>query len=221
MSLLKTFAILFVFANSAFSQYRWGNEVSSQFESISFTTHFQKVFGNHFLLGFGLGNIGKQSGSDYNDFDSKSSFKTTPNEILINGEKAFHSGENSKMRGAQFQIMTGYFLETKNKKHGLRINANLKLGWLFSTNVVFYKTNDTVPAVSNYRYTNFFKPAASFDVFHTIRITEKNTFYYGLKNSVYLPTTAYRPTERNESFHWYIPELCIGISHYFDLKKKE
>ena len=221
MRLFKSFILLILLSNNLFSQYRWGNELSSEFEGLSFTTHVQKVVRSHFLVGLGIGNLGKQSGSDYNDVDSKSSFNTTANEVLINGEKAFHSGENSKMRGAQFQIMTGYFLETKNKKHGLRINANLKFGWLFSTNVVFYKINDSVPSVSYYRNTNFFKSAASLDVFHTIRITEKNTFYYGLKNLFYLPSSAYRPTERYEAFRFFIPEICVGISHYFDLKKKE
>jgi hypothetical protein len=221
MRYLVTSTLFLTLSNSVFSQYRWGNELSSQFEGLSYTTHVQRVVRNHFLIGVGLGNISKQSGSDYNDFDSISSFKSTPNEVLFNGEKAYHSGENTKIKGAQFQLMTGYFLETKNKKHGLRMNVNFKFGWMFSTNVVFYKTNDTVPAVSNYRYINFFQPAVSLDLYHTIRITEKNTFYYGFKNAVYIPSNRYKPTERSEAFRYYVPEIGVGLTHYFDLKKKD
>lgn len=221
MRLLPLLLVCTLTVATGSAQWRWSNELSSQFESLSFSTHVQKAFANRYLLGIGVGNIGKERGADYNDNNTHSSFSFVPDTWNYEGSTLYHAGENTRIRGAQLQLMTGYYWESSKKKHGLRFNANFKIGWLFSSNTVFYKQHDTIVAIHFNQNIRFMRGIVSLDVLHTIRLTEKTTFYYGLKNGLFLPNSAYRPTEKQEAFRFYVPELCLGISRYFELKKKE
>ena len=216
----RTIVFLYLLiASNSIAQTRWGFETYSSLIQLSHTLHIQKIVAPHFLFGAGVGFVGKHSGSDYNDKNNSSSFQSHPSNVQFDSIQGFHSSEIVRTRGVQAQLMSWYFFESDKRIHGFRINFNTRFGIQhYQSKVVYEKTNgefEQQKESGNFKTLTF-----SFELYHTIRLTERNTFYYGTRAPFHVFLgKSYRPTEKSEVYNRFIPEIAIGFTREIRNKK--
>ncbi len=210
------FVLLFLFSPfTGFSQQRIGFELSSRFEDLSSSVHFQKIVASHFLLGAGAMINGKQYMYEnvpttdlHNPFGFVESRKTE------NGQELeLYSYETYSRRGFSLLLMSGWFHEF-NTFQGIRFNLNVRFGVSNVRINTYYRNLATgVNAFERQTHTIPYQAICP-EIYHTLRQSNKWTFYYGFRVPYYFSMfpKAYSPQYKMDIYHRAKFELCIGLT---------
>lgn len=201
-------------------QKRLGLDVSSRLDNLMFTAHYQQVLKNHVLYSFGIfggGNgmvlvendsirlyTGKPIASPYENANQPIVDSITSYSILD-----YTSSANSV--GIQFGL--GYYFEF-GVEHGLRLNLNSR--WAFVTSKLggYYRSIETFSEVYRSQTQQHFIASVSIEAYHTIRLSGRLTFNYGLKIPYYytIDRARFNPTTQKDLLNGFTPEISIGLT---------
>ncbi len=217
---IYTLIVAFILAGNLFAQQRIGADLNTRLGNAHLTVQYHRVLKGSFLLTTGLGggfhgygaNIGEESEVRNNFYHN--SYPAFPDEI--NNSDGKHQLRGTDTYGAGFTgiLGIGYFKEFKNF-HGFRINVNHTFSWMRSNVKAYYRDFDQV-GISTSQYRNIWHPlgAVSVELYHTIRMTGRWTFYWGGKLPYYysLDEARYNPRKDSELFYKFLPDLSFGFT---------
>ena len=216
---MKTLLIIYtlVITTFSFSQQRISLDVSAKSLGLNANISYQKVIWKNFIVGGGLhfGNYGKcyinnyVAGVPFNSLESPYvGRETTLNDT--SGTFYLYS-YSSKNMAVGISLGLGVFKEF-SIKHGIRFNLNHKFFYSHSKeNMRFGNPNSG----SRLMYTSHkFIGVICPELVHTIRVSGRMTFCYGLKVPYYfsLDKGKYNPKYSKDIFSGFEPELTIGFT---------
>jgi hypothetical protein len=217
---MKLIFLLFITIPSiGFSQQRLGLDVSYRQIGLNATLSYHKVFAENWLLSGTLsyGQKGRYI-ADYRDFDNKkldfhSPWEAVNKPILSEGSEYHLKRYSVKNKALSVQIGLGYFYNF-GVKHGLRGHLFIQYGQAFNQKNGTYEAIDQTYNKYELTKTNHSIAAISPEIYHTIQIWRKFTFYYGLKAPYYfaIDKSQYDPKRNVESFYGFEPEFTLGIT---------
>jgi len=209
---------------SALSQQRIGIDVSSRLTDLTITTNYQKVFNKNFLISAGLtfGSMGRKFLDFENDtillkngYNIQSPYATVSTSIRDKDGNNFQLMRyNMNAKGIGVSLGVGVFKEF-SVNHGIRFNLNSK----------FYAVNSRIHTgyfnVQNSYFTyafyhqNYFVGSISPELFHTIRLGGRTTFYYGIKVPYYfsIDKGRFRPTNSNDLLAGFEADISVGLTY--------
>ena len=206
------------------AQQRIGIDVSSRLTDIHLTANYQRVVKTNFLLNGGLtvGSMGRKFIFFDNDTtllkngyviqSPYSAVPTTITDTASSNFQLFRYDMNATGFGALLGI--GFFKEF-SVNHGIRFYLNTKFHFVQSrVHCGYYNIQQ-----SNYTYSvfhqNYFVGSISPELVHTIRLSGRTTFYYGVKVPYYfsLDKGKFRPTTTKELLSGFEADLCIGLTY--------
>lgn len=219
ISLTTLFITLLLTINSL-GQQRIGVDISSRMNNLMLTAHYQKVLKNRFLysVGFSFGNYG----TSFVENDSIRLYAGEPIATPFNDANTpitDSSGTysildyNSTARGVGIQFGLGYFHEF-DVQHGLRINVNSSLNFVNTLISGYYRSIDNFTGIYKNQYYDHFVGSISLEAYHTIRLTGRLTFNYGLKVPYYftIDKAKFNPTVNKDLLYGFEPQLSIGLT---------
>jgi len=219
----KIISICFLFLSfNMFAQQRIGIDLNTRGLNLNTSIHYQKVFKHNFLYSIGIfgGNFG-ESGINltkeqfdagqrvYSPFDKLNQpFIDTIN----NSYTLMDYGTKGKGYGLQLGI--GYFYEF-SIIHGIRFNLNNRIAYMKNTQSTLYYSFTVNNGHTQIDHTNHFVGAISPEIYHTIRLSGKTTFYYGFKFPYFysIDKGKFNPKYTKDLFNAWEPELSIGLTY--------
>ena len=210
-------SLLFVFLHLvSFSQQRIGIDLSFRGTGLNANFTFQKVVFKNFLIsgGFTIGNYGKNFINNYvtnNIGQLESGFVGRPNYLNDTTGILELQSYTSTNKAVGISIGIGAFKEF-SVKHGIRFNLNTK--FFYSTGNVNFSYGTSINGIHLTQKSNKFVASLSPELVHTIRLTGRMTFCYGVKVPYYfsLDKGKYNPKYRKDIFKGFEPELTIGLT---------
>ncbi len=199
------------------AQQRLSIDGSYKKNMLNATLGFHKVVKNNWLLSGGITLGGKgQSSKHYLDYSPnygrlRSSYSMV-DEMIINDNSTYEL----KRYDVQTNVLTvqfgiGYF-HSFDVKHGLRGHLNIIYGQAFNKISAYYNNQNTL-------YVQKHTPqhqvsAVNFEIYHTIQMWKKFTFFYGAKIPYYfrLDQNNYNPIDTRENMFGLEPELSLGLT---------
>lgn len=215
--LITFFSILNIYS---LGQSRIGFDFSTRFNSLNGTLSYHKVFNSNFVysVGFFMGSVGSSivlndSLNLYNSTGIVPPSRNVPS--TYTDTFTTYSFLDYQMSGQALgiQLGIGYYKEFANN-HGVRVNLYSKFGLGWSIIRSYYHStfnyNETVRRTITQHYIASISP----EIYHTIRTSERNTFYWGLKLPIYylIDTHNYHPSKYKSLFYGCEPELTIGLT---------
>lgn len=210
--------ILFIFCNqSIYSQQRLGIDLGLKFFGINANAYYQRVLFKHFLFSSGLilGNYGKnyvsyhRVGVEWNTL--KSPFTARSNELPDTTGVLHLRSYSTKHNAIGVTFGLGYFKEI-SMTHGVRLYLNSKFIYSFGRETMVFGNgiNGTKTNHSSKIYVACISP----EIVHTIRLSSKTTFLYGIKIPYYfsLDKGKFNPQYNQDTFYKIEPELTIGLT---------
>ncbi len=206
-------ALLCLLSSVSYSQQRLGFEVSSRLEDLSFTTNFMKVVDDGFIVGAGLMIQGRYLGyGEATNDQLHNPFSFVPDTIRENGntyslkDYGSHSGMAFCLQG-----LIGYFHEFSDF-HGLRFNLSIRGG--VAKTEVYAKYHSFTDSKYNYKMYQGWTPytAVCPEIYHTLRQSNKWTFYYGVRYPFYFNFEPYTPHYSTDIYHDSRIEVAIGLT---------
>jgi hypothetical protein len=219
MHLLRLLIALFLFGN-ANAQQRIGVDFNSRLINGHLTVQYHRVIKGPFLFTAGIGggfhgyseNVGSES-QVRNGFYQKGYPYFPDTEVDEDGDYLLR-GTDTKGAGWTAAVGIGVFKEFANF-HGFRFNINHTFSWMRSDTKAFYKDFDQI-AITTSKYKDIWHPlgAISLELYHTLRVNGRFTFYWGVKLPYYysLDKGRYNPKVDSELFHKFLPDLSIGFT---------
>lgn len=220
----STFAVLLFMlylSNTLNAQQRIGLDISTRnLNSLMFTFHYQSVFSGNWL--YGIGFFSGSNGRDIIQNNPERLYSGTPiqspfqnvNRPIQDSVTTYSILDYSlQVRSIGLQIGLGYFFEF-GSTHGLRINLNSRLGLAQTRTVGYYRSIETLKETKapyvNYHWVS----SIGLEITHTIRLTGRFTFNYGVKLPYYLilDKRSFNPTDHKDLVYGFEPELSIGIT---------
>lgn len=223
-TIILTFLSVIVLDFTILAQQRIGIDVSSRLTDITISTNYQKVVKKNFLISAGLtfGAMGRK----FIDFENDTTL--LKNGYTIQSPYATVSTSFRDTDGNNFQLMrynmnakgigvslgVGVFKEF-NVNHGIRFNLNSK----------FYAVNSRIHTgyfnVQNSFFTyaiyhqNYFVGSISPELFHTVRLSGRTTFYYGVKIPYYfsIDQGRFKPMTNQELLSGFEADLSVGLTY--------
>lgn len=213
-------ALALIFHFNVQSQQRIGLDISSRMDNLMLTAHYQKVLKNRVLYSAGIffGGNGRSFISNdtmrlYSSSPVRSPFPTTnrPVRDSITSYSLLHYNTVSRSVGIQAGI--GYFFEF-GVKHGLRSNVNATLGVVNSHVSGFYRSTENYTGVRILHNEQYFVGSINLEAYHTIRLTGRLTFNYGLKIPYYfsIDKAKFNPLTHDDLLSGFEPQLSIGMT---------
>lgn len=205
---------------STFGQQRIGMDVSTRMDNLMFTFHYQKVMKKRFLLSAGIfvGGNGKTFVSN----DTLRLYTGTPirspyanaNEPVIDSTGTYSILDyraSAASVGVQFGI--GYFHEF-DVQHGLRVNLNSTWGFAGTAFGAYYRSTENYTERYKSHYIEHFVSSISLEAFHTIRLSGRLTFNYGLKFPYYftIDKAKFNPLVNRDILYGFEPQLSVGLT---------
>lgn len=198
---------------ASYSQQRIGFEVSSRLEDLSFTTHYLKVLDGNFLVGAGLMIQGRYLGYSETNGQLRNPFSFVEDTITENGN-TYTLKDYGVRSGVAFCpqfLLMGYFHEF-SAFHGIRVNLNARVG-LARAQVYGKYHSFTDP---KYKYESvkgwIGYAAVSPEIYHTMRQSNKWTFYYGFRFPLYFNFLGYSPRYSTDIYSTSKLEVAIGLT---------
>lgn len=216
--LLFTF-LFFSFISAA--QQRVGLDLSSRMDNLMITVHYQKVLKNHFLYSAGVfaGSNGRAFIPYETNADNLIQPAQTPyreaNRPISDSTRTFILEDyNTTAKSFGVQLGLGYFFEF-GVKHGIRTNANATFGFANTKLGGHYRSTDNSGIVYASHRQQQFIGSISLEAFHTIRLTGRTTFNYGLKVPYYFNAdkARFNPTTKKDLLYGFEPQLSIGMTY--------
>ncbi|MFT5858606.1 MAG: hypothetical protein ACI865_000694 [Flavobacteriaceae bacterium] len=213
------FIIFILLSLNASSQKRIGLDVSSHLLNINTTLHYQQVLKNRLLWSFGIfrGGMGKTitDGDTLNIYEGTNySPYSSVNQPFVDSSGT-HNLLGYSMRGKAngLQAGLGCFLPL-GPKHGLRTNINFKVGYISTRVVARYKLTPSHNPVSLLSFNNHWFAGVSTEIYHTIRLIKRFTFYYGLKVPYYFSINKgrFNPLHKSDMLYGFEPEISLGLT---------
>lgn len=220
MKILILLCVLFLnsFANA---QQRIGIDLSSRMTDMNISISYHKVVMKNYLISGGVhfGNFGKSFMDRYSakvPFESlESPFTGRPNSIIASNEtyKLHQYRITNNALGMSFGV--GVFKEF-SLKHGVRFNLNSKFLFVTGSYKLEYGRGGEESIWEGGAQNNFVG-AISPEIVHTIRLSGRITFYYGIKAPYFysLDKGKFHPLYSKDRFNGFEPELSIGITRVF------
>ena len=117
----------------------------------------------------------------------------------------------NKAVGAQAGL--GFF-HNFNITHGFRTHLFAQFGYAINEVVGYYNPIENRNWSRRYKVTHPIA-ALSLEAYHTIRLYQKYTFYYGAKVPYYflIDKQQFNPTYSNYNFYQWMPEVGLGITY--------
>lgn len=219
MKLICTISFLFCISLS-FGQQRIGVDFNSRLINGHLTIQYHRVIKGPLLFTAGISGGYHGSAGNYSDSAQvangfhRNSYPAFSESIQNNEGNYQLRGTGTKGSGIGGFVGIGFFKEFANF-HGFRINVNHHFLWARSNVKAFYRNYDQV-RVSTSRLENIWHPlgAVSLEIYHTVRINGRFTFYWGGKLPYYysLDKARFNPTVDSELFHKFLPDLSIGFT---------
>lgn len=217
MKTLLLLCALFV-VNSSISQQRIGFDLSTRMKDVNASITYHRVVYKNFILsgGFHFGNYGKNFMDRFLaevPFETlESPYPGRPNTIVESNETYklhFYANKNHVLG---LSIGIGAFKEF-SVKHGLRFNLNSKFLFVYGTYKLEYGRIER-ESIWQGGVQQHFVGAISPELVHTIRLSGRNTFYYGIKVPYYysLDRSMFNPIYSKDRFNGWEPEITIGIT---------
>lgn len=205
-----------------FGQKRLGGDLSTKGNNLNVTLTYNHVFKSNFLLSAGLfgGNYG-YSGVDLTEAQYNLGRRLATPFNTLNQPITDTSGNQyelfdygTKGNGVGIQVGLGYFHEF-TEIHGIRFNLNTRVGWMISNLSLAYYNQSIDERISLFSQQVHLSGAISPELSHTMRLTGKITFYYGLKFPYYfsLDRAKFNPINPKDLFYFWEPELSAGITY--------
>ncbi len=216
------FLIAFLFfLQSTFGQQRLELQFSTHFTNARITGNWHKALGHGLLLSGGF-----SSGSSLREWVDNSAEDAKKGLIV---QSPFSGLNVNKQRdGGQYQLLDygsktrfvdlhgglGFFHEF-GARHGLRTNAYFILSYVSNEIRAYYFSLSNNSGFDETTVFNHFTGGTSLEVFHTIRLSGRSTFCYGLKVPYYfsIDKARFNPIIPKDSFYGFEPELSVGITH--------
>lgn len=220
MKRILIIASISLLSSYSISQSRIGFDLSTRFNSLNGTLSYHSVFNSNvvFSTGFFMGSAGRSivindSLNLYNSNGIVPPSRNVPD--TYTDTVTTYSFLDYQMSGQVMglQLGIGYFKEFPNH-HGLRLNLYSKFGIGWSNIRSYYHStinyNETVRQTVTQHYIASISP----EIYHTIRTSERNTFYWGLKLPIYylIDRHNYHPSAYKSLFYGCEPELTIGLT---------
>jgi len=212
--------LLFLFSGTLVAQQRIGADLNTRLGNAHFTVQYHRVIKGSLLLTSGLGGgyhgfaqtIGNEDQVQNGFFHN--SYRSFPQEIVEDNARMQLTGTDVKGSGITGFVGIGFFKEFKNF-HGFRCNVNHTFSWMRSKVRAFYKDYDLIGATtSEFQIIEHPLGAVSLELYHTIRINGRWTFYWGAKLPYYysLDKARYDPRADSELFHKFLFDASFGFS---------
>jgi hypothetical protein len=213
--------LICLFSTETFGQNRIGFDISARQLSPNFTLNLHHVFKSKFLLSVGVfaggngvkyierdTNFLKNGGILQSPYDNVNQpyFDTTGNRYNL---VAYETQGSS----AGISLGLGVF-HAINEKHSIRGHIFAKFSQAYSNVKSFYYSQDINTFYREYRWKYHFIGSVSLEAFHSIRISTRGAFYYGVKVPFYfsLQKSAFNPKSMNDLFFGFQPELSVGMT---------
>lgn len=212
LTLSGALLIVILLPTAGFGQQRIGVELTSRFTNVNTTIYYSKVIRTNWILSGGvlLGSFNSNPAV----LSSESPFSGM-NQPFSDSIGTFSLNRYSlRNQGFGIQYGVGYFREF-GTLHGIRFNLNQK--WLSvqsQTKGVYVHENFAKYRTFSYSYAS---GSLSAEVYHTLRLSPKWTFYYGVKLNYYflLDKGRYNPHVKEDPLSGFEPELAFGVSRSF------
>jgi hypothetical protein len=219
-SIFLSALLTFVLGSQAVAQQRIGVDVTSRMQNLQLTVHYQSVIKNRLLYSCGVffGGTGKSLVFNdtlqlYGGRSIQSPFSQANASITDTSTSYSILDYSSKARLFGIQAGLGFYYEL-NVKHGLRFNLNGKIGIATSTVGGYYRSIENFKTVYKKSDHNHLFGAVSAEVFHTIRMSGRWTFSYGVKVPYYFSVdrARFNPIYQQDQLYGFEPELSIGFT---------
>ncbi len=212
--------LLLLFPLLTSAQQRISFDANTRLNTINFTARYMKVIKKPFFLTGGIcfGLYGNGTNS-YDSLDVVNSRNYSPYSKLdltrvdTSGvyELVKYSGNT---RGIGIDLGIGAYHEF-SVVHGIRFNLNHR--FMFVTHIVsaYYK-DWTAGNILIWRIEQAHVAGAIIpELYHTIRIGGRSTFYYGIKSPYYysMDKANYNPKTTNDILFGFEPELAFGLTY--------
>lgn len=202
-------------------QQRIGIDLSSRMDNLMLTVHYQKALKNRLLFSAGI--YGGGNGRCYINY------QTDPSNLSQNVQSPYSEANlpisdstgtyvleeyNYVAKSMGIQLGIGYFYEF-GVKHGIRANANAAFGFASSTLNGHYRSTDNTGVVSATNSSQHFTRSISLEACHTIRLTGRTTFNYGIKVPYYFSAdrSRFNPTTKKDILYGFEPQISIGMTY--------
>jgi len=213
--------LLISFAFTTFSQQRIGFELGTRMTNLNFTFHYQKVFKTHFIWSGGV--FGGTYGQSFIDNDTSLIYtgaRVHSPYSNVNADYSDTTGTyhlisyDANSRAIGIQLGLGYFHEF-GVVHGIRFNANFKVGYASVETGSFYRSLSNYTTIRRWQWNNHMIAAFSPELYHTIRIGGRTTFYYGIRLPYFfsIDRLNFDPKLDKDVFYNLEPDLCIGLTY--------
>lgn len=218
---LLTLTLLLIFVKPAVAQQRIGVDFNTRMINGYFTVQYHKVFRWPFIYSVGVcgGSYGlsehfSDSAQVVNGFHHNS-YPTLP-EHLSNSDGDFHLlGVRTRGAGMGTFIGIGIFKEFA-KLHGFRFNINHYFLWSRTKVRGTYRDYNHEDWGWASQHRTLWHPvgAVSLELYHTIRINGRYTFYWGGKFPYFysMDKAKYNPRIQGELFYKFLPDISIGFT---------
>lgn len=214
------FFISFLISFLSYSQQRIGLDIGTRFNNLNFTVTYQSVIKGNLIYNAGIfyGGMGSSlvlndsmrlySGTPirtpFPDADQPISDSITTYNILDYSQRA-------KSYGLQFGV--GYFYEF-NVVHGIKFNLNTRVGFAKQRFAGYYRSLETFDELYARRNFHHWYGTVSAELYHTIRLTGRSTFVYGVKLPYHftIDDAKFNPNDPKSLLYGFEPALSVGIT---------
>ncbi|MFT6500393.1 MAG: hypothetical protein ACJASQ_000500 [Crocinitomicaceae bacterium] len=176
---------------NSFGQKRIGLSLDSRFENLTIGfNYYHVVKGNWFLsTGAYIGIIGSTAVINNpdllnNNFSIESPYQNVDLPRTNDGKSFDLLDYGTSANGFGLNLGFGYFHEF-NVTHGIRTNVNYRMGIGFVRTLGRYISPDSTEDVYDTSWNTHDFHAVSLELYHTIRVYPRLTFYYGIKAPYY------------------------------------
>ena len=217
---LSIITFLLLITSCSFGQKRIGADINTHLINLNYTIHFQEVIKGPLLYSAGIFFGGYGEGSNYGSPSAITSsqnmgfaYPRLDTEVPDTNGVYELMGYRTKGKGIGIYAGIGLFHEFGNL-HGIRFNLNNRFGWMSSKTRSSYYLEGA--KYNKIRYDKSYHPsgAISIELYHTMRLTGRNTFYWGFKMPYYysLDRGRYAPEVDSELFYKFKMDLAIGFT---------
>lgn len=220
MRTLRALPFLFI-TLSTFAQQRIGFDINTSGLNIYSTLSYQKVVASKFILNGGvlIGQLG-YSGVFNKDADVNGPLTvvspiSAANSLLHRNGKDFELANYTlKATGISLQAGFGIFHEF-SIKHGLKFQLIMRYGFVESELLGKYISPGISDGIEEMVRTSHFIAGVGPELNHTVRLSGRITFCYGLKFPYYwnIKQNNYFSVNVKDNFYGLQPELNFGITY--------
>lgn len=203
--------------NIAYAQQRLSIDATYRKTTVNTTLGIHKVINNNWLISLGLtyGGKGRYSFHHLDYSHPQQAFSSSYRDLRVPQESSSFELKrydvNKKV--AAMQLGIGYFYNL-DVKHGFRGHFNLISGIANNEISAYFVSVQDQEITKTYSTINHWFLATNAEVYHTIRVWRKITFFYGFKIPYYFSVDKanFHPNRSEEGMYQFEPELGLGLT---------